>query len=211
MKKKVADPSFREPLPFESAKYKRITKADCEITSMRLGYLNENVYVANSKGVIEVLKYDLSEVIRTVQCFDKSINSMTFSKHYDFLCATSGIFVKVFDPKTFEVVSEIRGEFPVNCAQVSPLIYKKENPRFHLIMGGGVIARDTADTKEGGLEIYIMNLVHGSQVTTVSGHYGPINWIECCPDGSGFVSAGEESIVRYYRFDKSYFESEKYE
>src|SRR3990167_2299669 len=135
LKRKATDPTNAEPLSFDSAKHKKVYKQEYEITSLRLGYMNEAVYVANNKGSIEVLSYDLTQVLRTIQCFDKGINSMTLSKRYDLLCVTSGIFVKVIDPITFEVVTEIRGEFPVNCAQVSPLIYKQDNPRHHLIMG----------------------------------------------------------------------------
>jgi hypothetical protein len=42
------------------------------------------------------------------------------------------------------------------------------------------------------------------------GHFGPVNWLEWFKDGSGFVSAGSEGIIRVYRFDQAYFEEERF-
>lgn len=54
-------------------------------------------------------------------------------------------------------------------------------------------------------------MVYGKLLAELRGHYGPVNWIEWFRDGRGFVSAGEEGIVRVYRFDNLYFTDEKFE
>ena len=98
----------------------------------------------------------------------------------------------------------------MNCAQISPLCSTKMGSKPHIIMGGGVQARDIAMAKEGGLDILLTNMVSNKLLSQIRGHYGPCNWLEWYKDGSGFVSAGEEGIVRVFRFDVSYFEDEIY-
>jgi len=45
---------------------------------------------------------------------------------------------------------------------------------------------------------------------TISGHFGPINTIIFFPDGRGFVSGGEESITRVFKFDSSYWDNDAF-
>lgn len=198
-------------LEISDARLKLIYPSTDTINGVKIGYLNEVIYIANNKGVLDVWDYQLKNKLQSIKVFQKTINSLTLSKHYEFILVTSDIGAKVLQADTFELVTELRNEFPINCAQMSPIMYHKDKPRFHVIMGGGTRAQDTAFTKEGGLEVNIMNAIHGHRVCTLSGHYGTINWIECCPDGSGFISAGEESQVLYFRFDKQYFDSPEFE
>jgi len=80
----------------------------------------------------------------------------------------------------------------------------------HVIMGGGVQARDIAMAREGGLDIFMINIISSKVLSMLGGHFGPVNWLEWFKDGGGFVSAGEEGIVRIYRFDQQYFDDEQY-
>jgi len=198
-------------LSYDVAKYKRIYPCTYMITGLKIGYLNSAIFVGTDKGDVEVFDYKLTNILRSVKVFDKQINSLTFSQRHDFLVLSCDSGVKIYDPETFDLVTELRSEYPTNCAQLSPLMYRKENPRFHVIMGGGAKARDQAFLEQGGLEVNIVNAIHGHRVAQLIGHYGPINWIECCPDGSGFVSAGEESLVKYFRFDKNYHDLPEFE
>ncbi len=198
-------------LDLSQAKHKREYPNTDTITGIKIGYLNQVIYIATNKGVVEEWEFNLKEQIRATKVFERPINSITFSRHFEFIILTSDIGAKLMDVKTMELITELRSEYPINCAQISPLMYRSDNPRFHIIMGGGTKARDTAFAKEGGLDINVMNAIHGTKVCTLSGHYGPINWIECCPDGSGFLSAGEEAIVRYFKFDKKYHDSPEFE
>lgn len=72
-----------------------------------------------------------------------------------------------------------------------------------MIMGGGVIAREAALKTEGGYEIHIMNLKYGELIGKCTGHFGPINCVIYHNDGKGFITAGEEGIVRIYRYLKT--------
>ena len=77
-------------------------------------------------------------------------------------------------------------------------------------MGGGIIAREAARTKFGGYQIHLQNLMYQEKLGKIEGHFGPINWIEYHRDGKGFVSAGEEGVVRIYRFGKEFQEEPQF-
>jgi translation initiation factor 3 subunit I len=57
----------------------------------------------------------------------------------------------------------------------------------------------------GGFEIRLVNLIYEEEMGKIAGHFGPVNTLAFYPDGRGFVSGGEEGIIRLFRFDKSYF------
>ena len=89
-------------------------------------------------------------------------------------------------------------------------MYSEENPMYHIIMGGGTDKEKTADSQKGGLDIEFIHTMSGKLCATLPGHFGPVNWIECFADGSGIITAGEEGIVRIYKFDKSYYHDQKF-
>ena len=100
------------------------------------------------------------------------------------------------------MIRHFKSEFPMKACAFSPSMYHpvEKLKKFHLIMGGGIIARDTAKVSQGGYEIHIMDLKCQEEIGKVEGHFGPINWITYHKDGNGFITAGEEGIVRIYRF-----------
>lgn len=75
-------------------------------------------------------------------------------------------------------------------------------------MGGGLAARETAKSKLGGYDLHLCNIMFEEEIGTISGHYGPCNMIQFYKDGRGIVTAGEEGIIRIFRFDNSYWDYE---
>lgn len=95
----------------------------------------------------------------------------------------------------------------MNAVSISPLFCAETKPKFHTVMGGGVSAIMAAMTAgNAGFEAHVCNVLHGNEVGKISGHYGPINSIEFFRDGRGFISGGEEGIIRIVRFANEYFE-----
>lgn len=181
------------------------------IRHVAYGYLNKRIFAGMDDGRLLELDNELKLVKTHTPFQNEPINSITFSKKYEFIVLTSKSGTKMLDYETFELLIDHRSDHPMRCAQMSPIMYDSEKPMYHLIMGGGVDAHETATKSEGGLDIEIINAIQGNRCATVSGHFGPVNWIECFPDGSGIVTAGEEAMVRIYRFDKSYYELEKFQ
>lgn len=47
--------------------------------------------------------------------------------------------------------------------------------------------------------------MNAKEVGCIPGHFGPVNELLFHHDGRGFISGGEEGIIRLHRFDDSYF------
>jgi translation initiation factor 3 subunit I len=66
----------------------------------------------------------------------------------------------------------------MNAISISPLFQDETNPKYHLVMGGGISAMMTAMTGgNAGFEVLLCNILHGNIVGKISGHYGTINSI----------------------------------
>lgn len=52
--------------------------------------------------------------------------------------------------------------------------------------------------------------MYEEEIGYIPGHFGPVNCLAFFKDGRGFVSGGEEGIIRVFRFDKTYFEEKKF-
>ena len=67
---------------------------------------------------------------------------------------------KVMDPETLEVIRYFKTELPMNTVAVSPLFSSESNPKYHLVMGGGIPAREAAMTAgNAGYEIHLCNIM----------------------------------------------------
>ena len=155
---------------------------------------------------IEEKKIEVEVSSKNIQL--SKINSMNFSSKYEFLALAGNEGVSILNPVDLSLVRKFTTEYPMNTVAISPRLSFKQNKKYHLIMGGGVSARDTAMSKEGGTEILLYNISTEEKMSELTGHYGPVNSLSWYCDGSGFVSAGEEGMVRVFRFDRSYYEKE---
>jgi hypothetical protein len=94
-----------------------------------------------------MLSIDLESTICENKISTQEITSMNFSRRYEFMICTGYDGYKLMDPETLEVINSFRTNFRMNCAQISPLMSTKMGNKPHIIMGGGVQARDTAMAK----------------------------------------------------------------
>lgn len=49
----------------------------------------------------------------------------------------------------------------MNDVSISPLFNHIKNPKHHLIMGGGVDAKEAAQTKGAGFDVHLCNVMYG--------------------------------------------------
>lgn len=94
-----------------------------------------------------MLTIDLESTICENKISSQEITSMNFSRRFEFMICTGYDGYKLMDPETLEVINSFRTNFRMNCAQISPLMSTKMGNKPHIIMGGGVQARDTAMAK----------------------------------------------------------------
>lgn len=114
------------------------------IRHVAFGYLNKRIFAGMDDG--RLLEFDTElKVVKTHEPFqNEPINSITFSKKFEFIILTSKSGAKMLDYESFELLVDHRSDHPMRCAQISPIMYDSEKPMYHLIMGGGVDAHETA-------------------------------------------------------------------
>ena len=119
-------------------------------------------------------------VIMSKVLHSNPIQQVKFDKNFCFLATCSKDGVKILDPRNLEVKKHFKSDFPMKaCAFTPNMFHKNEKLRkFHILMGGGIIARDAALVSQGGYEVHIMDLTYQEEIGKVEGHFGPINWIE---------------------------------
>ena len=57
----------------------------------------------------------------------------------------------------------------------------------------------------GGFDIRLCNLIYEEELGSIAGHFGPVNTVAFHKDGRGFVSGGEEGLIRIFRFHPKYY------
>jgi len=119
-------------------------------TRMKFGCLDDRIYYSTANGYIKVISLNLEQDLMETKLSQNEITSINFSKKFEFLVATSYEGCVIMDPSTLEEIERIKTDYKMNCAQVSPLCTTKMGSKPHIIMGGGVQARDIAMAKEGG-------------------------------------------------------------
>jgi hypothetical protein len=194
---------------FTSARiFSKKNKPDAAAIKGLFGLNPDILYYATMTHLVQ-FDVTLDDIVISVPLKDNikltKVTSMRMSKKYEFLGIAGKEGVSLVSPTDLSRLRYFPTEFPMNTVAFSPKVSIKKDPKYHLIMGGGVSARDTAQSKKGGTEILLYNISSGNKMSQLTGHYGPVNYLDWYGDGAGFVSAGEEGIVRVYRFDKSYF------
>lgn len=168
------------------------------------GPLNETILAGREDGTFEIVDLN-GKVVKSVQLFETRLNSFSISKEFAFMVACSKEGAKLVDPETLEVIKTVKTEVPMNAGCVSPFTFNSKKPKYHAIIAGGVPAIEAAEHKLGGFEVRLINLVTEEEIGRIAGHFGPVNTLNFYPDGRGFVSGGEEGIVRLFRFPEKYF------
>lgn len=109
----------------------------------------------------------------------------------------------LIDVETLEIMKVYKADAPMNTAAITP-------QKNFVILGGGQEARNVTTTAEsqGKFEARFYHKIFVDEIGRVKGHFGPLNTIAVHPDGSGYVSGGEDGFIRVHSFDKSYFDFE---
>ncbi len=95
-------------------------------------------------------------------------------------------------------------ERPVNAAAISP-------SHEHVMLGGGqdASAVTTTSSRTGKFEVRFFHIIYQQEFGRVKGHFGPVNTLAFHPDGTSFVSGGEDGYIRLHHFDMDYFTKDK--
>ncbi|EAR96935.1 eukaryotic translation initiation factor 3 subunit I (macronuclear) [Tetrahymena thermophila SB210] len=201
----------QKKIPDDSIPMYKTFNLNYTTNKIRYGYLNKCLYVGTTNG--KLIKLDPEgKVILEIDAHQGETLSISYSKDYSLIATSGNDGAKFWDPSTLKCIRFIKQQVQMNSVAISPLITgETEDVKYHCIMGGGLPARESAGSKAGGYVIHLCNIMYGEDLGTISGCFGPINHLVFQPDGRGFVSAGEEGIIRCYRFDGTYWESETFQ
>ena len=116
-------------------------------------------------------------VVKTIQAHEMDITSLVAS--YDrtmFATASKDAKTKVFDIMTFEELCSFHTDRPLNSVAMSPILD-------HLVVVGGVEARDVTTTRTQKMESLFFNLATKEEIGRVKGSFGTMNSVQFNPDG----------------------------
>jgi len=177
-----------------------------KLTQATWGFLNKSILASGEDGTLEIYGLDkkLEKSVIVSDGVDRVVKSFNITRDHSLLIACTGEGAKIYEAKTLKLLKNFKTEVPMNTGAISPLIYDEE-PKYHAIIGGGVPARDVTKHKMGGFDVRLINLVYGEDLGSIAGHFGPVNSVAFHKDGRGFVSGGEEGVIRIFRFHDKYF------
>ncbi|KDD75202.1 hypothetical protein H632_c812p0 [Helicosporidium sp. ATCC 50920] len=156
---------------------------------------------ASDDGVVRRWDVETGKILVENTIHERNIQDLQMSTDgTHFVTASADRSAKLVDAETLEVMKTYQSTVPVNSAAISPLYD-------HVLIGGGQEASQVTTTagRAGKFESRIFHKVFAEEFANIRGHFGPINAVAFMPDGSGFVSGGEEGYIRLHHFDADYF------
>lgn len=173
-------------------------------TMVKWGPFDETMISIHEEGTFCVWDIQNGNLIKLVEAHQQPIKSLQFNANRTLmLTASRDRTVKMWETQQYSKLKVYTSNRPFNDAVISPLYSDPHNPKYHVIAGGGVEAREVTQTTEGGFESVIFNMVLEEEVGTIKGHFGPMNCIAISPDGRSYVTGGEEGMVRLVHFDQA--------
>jgi translation initiation factor 3 subunit I len=173
-------------------------ETECNYTKCAWMPMNDSLLLSMEHGVLRQVDLATREVKEWSE-HSKYITSISFNSTKTLLLTTSKDATAVlWDVEQMEVRNRYTTDVPINAGALS-------NFKEHIILGGGIEARDAATQgREGGFEVRFFDLVHAKELGRVKGHFSPINAVAFSPDGWGFCSGAEEANARLYKLDTDY-------
>lgn len=177
---------------------------DVKINCALWGALNQTIICCCDDGTLRLWDVADGKELNVVVAHKSPIKNITFSKDQTmFISASSDQTAKLWSVKdnTLQCMKEYKCDRPLNAAAISPVMN-------HVIMGGGQEAMNVTTTaaKQGRFEVEFFHTFYKEQLGNVKGHFGPVNSLAFSPDGTSFVSGGEDGYIRLHHFDAKYFE-----
>lgn len=176
-------------------------------TKVKWGPFDETLISVHEEGTFCVWDVRSGAQIRLIEAHHGPITGLQFNDDRTLMLTCSkDRCVKLWETQEYKNIKKYESNRPFNDCAISPLYKDKKDPKFHIIAGGGVEARDAAMVSEGGFESVIFNMVLEEEVATMRGHFGPMNSIGISADGMSYATGGEEGLIRLIHFDKDYLD-----
>lgn len=175
-------------------------------TKVKWGPFDETIISIHEEGTFCVWNIADQAQILLIDGHEAPITGIQFNVDRTLMVTSSrDRSVKLWETEKYSCVKQYQSNRPFNDAAISPLYKDELNPKFHILAGGGVEARDAALVTEGGFETVLFNMVMEEEIGQIKGHFGPMNSLSISPDGKSYVTGGEEGLIRLIHWDPDYF------
>jgi translation initiation factor 3 subunit I len=174
-----------------------------------------NIIATSEKGNIYNFDVKDGKVLLKKNIHSQMIMDLDISKGEEFLLTASKDGKSlVLDPDTFDIMETLYPDNPtrnINACRFSPFVAceDEDKAKYHAFIAGGQESRDVTTThaKKGGFECLIYNIIDGTELGAILGHFGPINALAITNDGELLASGAEESSVRVHRINNDEYNS----
>jgi len=185
-------------------------------TKVRWGPYDETLVSIFEEGTVIIWDATTGAQRTLLTAHHGEVTSVNFSEDRMLMLTSSKDFTAklwAIDQKEPELVKTYKSDRPLNDAHISPLYSAEENPKYHIMLGGGQDAKDVTTTASasGKFEASIWHMIFEEEIGSVKGHFGPLNCLAWFRDGRGFVTGGEDGYVRVQSFDNDYFTKKPFE
>jgi translation initiation factor 3 subunit I len=175
---------------------------------VKWGPFDETLFSIDEEGSLFIWSAEDGSQLQHIAAHRSFCTSLSFNEDRTLLLTTSkDQTAKLWSTDNFEIIKTYKTDRPLNDAAITPLLDDKENPRYHILLGGGQDAKDVTTTagSSGKFEACLWNMVFEEEIGQIKGGFGPLNCLAWFRDGRGFVTGGEDGYVRVHHFDADFF------
>merc|ERR1712050_792924 len=183
-------------------------------TKVKWGPFDETLVSIDDEGTVIIWDAESGDLLNKIRAHNGPVTSMNFTEDRMLMITSSKDHTcKLWAMDEHECIKTYNTDRPLNDAAISPLYSKLDDPKMHILMGGGQDAKDVTTTagSSGKFEALLWHMVYEEEIGTVKGHFGPMNTLAWFRDGKGFVTGGEDGYVRMHVLDNEYWTSKKFE
>jgi translation initiation factor 3 subunit I len=215
--KSSTDPVPNRIMVWQFEPLKKLLSIDKELpmaaTKVKWGPYDETLVSIFEEGTICVWDATKGDLLHTIEAHRGPCTNINFTEDRMLMisCGKDGN-AKLWAMDDYENIQTYETDRPLNDVVISPLYDASENPKYHILMGGGQDAKDVTTTasSSGKFETLLWHMVFCEEIGSIKGHFGPMNTLAWRRDGKGFVTGGEDGYVRSHMWDKEYFTSNKF-
>jgi translation initiation factor 3 subunit I len=158
-----------------------------------INWLNANkLFITYDNGEFIVYNLLTNTIEKSEKIHTDFIKSVSFNKDKTKLITASiDTTCKIINLENFEIEKTFENIVPCNCAAFSPI-------RNYIIIGGGLDAMLVAQKANNDFTSRFFSYKSEKFIGSISGHFGPIRYINVNPDGKSYATASQDGTIRIY-------------
>lgn len=138
--------------------------------------------IATTDGNLHLFDTLTKKIELTIPIGQK-INDLELARSGDILTLATGHNIKFLETKSFGVVKQYDFDFEIECVSL-------RNDKERFVYGGE------------DMRVHEANYENGEEISNLGGHFGAIHCIRYHPAGDRYVSGGDDSSVRMWKYKK---------